>query len=80
MTLQEMAKEGAEIQARNEAEAFENAMSKAFKVNDEVEAAYRQGYAAGVKSIEEKHWNECRQIAQYDDQLRKLKAGGGDNA
>lgn len=23
------------------------------------------------KELEEKHWNECRQIAQYDDELQK---------
>ena len=113
MNLHEMAKEDAEIQARNEAAAFENAMSKAFKVNDEVEAAYRQGYAEGLKSeaakqlgdcidtlihgirtaltvcikrakievgfaketekLQEQHWNECRQIAHYDDELRRAK-------
>ena len=88
--------------------------NQTFKVNDEVEAAYRQGYAEGVKSeaarqlydcidtlvheiskaltdcikrakievgfaketekLQEQHWNECRQIAQYDDELRKCQS------
>ena len=26
-----------------------------------------------VAELEEKHWNECRQIARYDDELRKAK-------
>ena len=26
-----------------------------------------------VAELEAKHWNECRQIARYDDELRKAK-------
>lgn len=53
-------------------------------MNDEIEQAFRQGYSKGyekaaktismlyeVERLEDKHWNECRQIALYDDQLRK---------
>lgn len=81
--LHDLAEQFASESARNEAEAFENAMSRAFKPKDEVEQAFRQGYAAGVKSLEEKHWDECRQIAHYEDENRKLKQQlekrGGDN-
>ena len=28
---------------------------------------------ARVAELEDKHWNECRQIAHYDDELRKAK-------
>lgn len=28
---------------------------------------------ARVAELEEKHWNECRQIAHYDDELKKPK-------
>ena len=28
---------------------------------------------AKVAELEGKHWNECRQIAHYDDELRKAK-------
>ena len=28
---------------------------------------------ARVAELEEKHWNECGQIAHYDDELRKAK-------
>lgn len=28
---------------------------------------------AKVAELESKHWNECRQIARYDDELRKAK-------
>lgn len=45
-----------------------------FKVNDEVEQAYRQGYEAGIKQYEEKHFNECRQISEYDIEVKELKA------
>ena len=26
-----------------------------------------------LEELEEKHWNECRQIAKYDDELRRCK-------
>ena len=29
---------------------------------------------ARVAELEEKHWNECGQIAHYDDELRKAKS------
>lgn len=48
----------------NEGQAFEKAMIGKPSI-DELEQAYRQGYEAGRKSLEEKHWNECGQIAQY---------------
>lgn len=28
---------------------------------------------ARVAELEEKHWNECRQIAHYDDERKKIK-------
>mgnify|MGYP001299696430 CR=1 FL=1 len=28
---------------------------------------------AKVAELEDKHWNECRQIAHYEDELRKAK-------
>ncbi|MBP5431044.1 hypothetical protein [Ruminococcus sp.] len=28
---------------------------------------------ARIAELEDKHWNECRQIAHYDDELRKAK-------
>ncbi len=28
---------------------------------------------ARVAELEEKHWNECRQIAHYDDELKEAK-------
>lgn len=27
-----------------------------------------------IKELEEKHWNECGQIAHYSDELRKAKS------
>lgn len=64
-------------QARSEAEAFEQAMSRIirqpeFKVSDEIEQAYRQGYEAGKAEVEEKHWSECAQIAHYDNDIKEL--------
>ena len=26
-----------------------------------------------VQELEEKHWGECRQISEYDEELRKLR-------
>lgn len=60
----------------SEATHFEAVMQNKhneFKVNDEVEQAYRQGYEAGIKQYEEKHFNECRQISEYDIEINKLK-------
>ncbi|HRR76959.1 MAG TPA: hypothetical protein P5191_09145 [Ruminococcus sp.] len=28
---------------------------------------------ARIAELEDKHWNECRQIAHYEDELRKAK-------
>lgn len=48
-------------------------------MNDEIEQAYRQGYCVGydrgrmthyAENLEDKHWDECRQIAHYDDELK----------
>lgn len=33
-----------------------------------------QRLKARIEELEEKHWNECRQIAHYDDELRKAKS------
>lgn len=51
-------------------------------MNDEIEQAFRQGYSKGyekaaktismlyeVERLEDKHWNECRQIALYQNEL-----------
>ena len=32
-----------------------------------------QRLKARIEELEEKHFNECRQIARYDDELRKAK-------
>lgn len=42
-----------------------------FKVNDEVEQAFRIGFNEGKRIYENKHWNECGQIAEYDNELKK---------
>lgn len=57
----------------NEGQAFEKAMVGKPSI-DELEQAYRQGYEAGRKSLEEKHWQECGQIAQYESDLKQAKA------
>ena len=44
-----------------------------FEVDDRIEQAYRQGFEAGVAQIEEKHLSECRQISEYDRELREAK-------
>jgi flagellar biosynthesis/type III secretory pathway protein FliH len=36
--------------AKNEGEAFEKALTRIKPSNDELEQAYRQGYAAGLKA------------------------------
>lgn len=28
-----------------------------------------------VKQLEEKHWGECRQISEYDVEIKELKGG-----
>lgn len=40
-------------------------MASLEKRNEELEAR--------VSELEYKHWNECRQIAHYDDELRRAK-------
>lgn len=38
--------------------------------------AYREGYKEGAKNlseVEDKHWNECRQISEYQAENRALK-------
>lgn len=60
----------------NEANHFEALMQdkhKGFEVDDRIEQAYRQGYEAGRAQIEEKHWNECRQISEYQAENKRLK-------
>lgn len=34
---------------------------------------YAAAYKDKAEELEEKHWEECRQIALYDDELRKAK-------
>ena len=63
----------------NEAMHFEAIMHdkhKEFEVDDRIEQAYRAGYEAGIKkaeAAEEKHWNECRQISEYEAENKALK-------
>lgn len=59
-----------------EANHFEVLMQdkhKGFEVDDRIEQAYRQGYEAGRAQIEGKHWNECRQISEYQAENKRLK-------
>lgn len=48
-------------------------------MNDEIEQAFREGYCVGynrgrvahyTEKLEDKHWEECRQIAHYDNELK----------
>ena len=60
----------------SEATAFEDIMKNKdvqFEVDDRIEQAYRQGFEAGQAQYEEKHWNECRQISEYDAENKALK-------
>ncbi len=60
----------------NEATAFESLMKNKdvqFEVDDRIEAAWRQGFEAGQAQYEEKHWNECRQISEYQAENKALK-------
>ena len=34
----------------------------------------KEGYNAQIKELEAKHWDECRQIAHYDNDIKSLKA------
>ena len=35
---------------------------------------YAKKAIKGYKELEAKHWDECRQIAHYDDEIKRLKA------
>lgn len=62
--------------SQNEGTVFEQLMKNKnvqFEVDDRIEQAYRQGFEAGVAQIEEKHLSECRQISEYDRELREAK-------
>lgn len=37
-------------------------------------SAYVQELESKVADLEERHWNECRQIAQYNEELTKVKS------
>lgn len=52
--MNNIAKEWAAELAKNEGEAFEKAMQRIKPSTDELEQAYRQGYAAGMKAAEQK--------------------------
>lgn len=41
-------------------------------INDALNLIIRQ--QSEIEELEEKHWNECMQIAQYDDKLREAKS------
>lgn len=52
------------------------ALGEKFEACDEVEQAYREGYAEGLKKAEDttdRHWNECRQISTYEAENREMK-------
>ena len=60
----------------NEGTVFEMLMKNndvQFEVNDAVEQAFRQGYEEGIRQLEEKHLNECRQISAYESENKRLK-------
>ncbi|MBR4627764.1 MAG: hypothetical protein IKO47_08710 [Ruminococcus sp.] len=85
MGLYDIAAEYAAAQARNEAEAFEYAMNRAFKpgkddIVSDTDMLYmaslqkhNEELEAHVAELEEKHHNECGQIAHYSDELRRAK-------
>lgn len=52
--MNNIAKEWAAELAKNEGEAFEKSMQRIKPSTDELEQAYRQGYAAGLKAAEQK--------------------------
>ena len=45
-----------------------------------IECATKEDYECakkaikGYKELESKHWDECRQIAHYDDEIKRLEA------
>lgn len=95
MTLHELAEETAEKQATSEAEAFEKAMScivpAEFKVNDEIEQAFRAGLTAH-KSCDDLRIKQiathygftsqadmlCEESAEFMVALNKLRRGSPD--
>lgn len=95
MNLHELAAEGAAKQAQSEAEAFERAMSRIvpaeFKVNDEIEQAFRAGLTAH-KSCDDLRIEQiathygftsqadmlCEESAEFMVALNKLRRGSPD--
>ena len=63
----------------SEAKVFEALMKnkeEQHDVEDVAEQSFRAGYEAGLKAAEkteEKHWNECRQISEYQAENKRLK-------
>lgn len=96
MTLHELAEETAEKQAASEAEAFEQATScivpAEFKVNDEVEQAFRAGLTARKSCCDDLRIEQiaahygftsqadmlCEESAEYMVALNKLRRGKPD--
>ena len=95
MNLHELAAEGAAKQAQSEAEAFERVMSRIvpaeFKVNDEIEQAFRAGLTAH-KSCDDLRIEQiathygftsqadmlCEESAEFMVALNKLRRGSPD--
>lgn len=93
MTLHELAVETAEKKATSEAEAFEKAMScivpAEFKVNDEIEQAFRAGLTARKSCCDDLRIEQiathygftsqadmlCEESAEYMVALNKLRRG-----
>lgn len=87
MNLNELAKETADIQIKSESEAFERAIGT-FKVNDELEQAFRAGLTAR-KSCDDLRIEQiaahygftsqadmlCEESAEYMVALNKLRRG-----
>jgi hypothetical protein len=54
--------------------------SEAPEVYGTIECATKEDYEyakkaiKGYKELEAKHWDECRQIAHYDDEIKRLQA------
>ena len=91
MDLHELAAEGAAKQAQSEAEAFKKAMSRIipaeFKVNDEIEQAFRHGMCCDDLRIEQiaTHYGFtsqadmlCEESAEFMVALNKLRRGSPD--
>lgn len=93
MNLHELAAEGAAKQAQSEAEAFEKAMRRIvpaeFKVNDEIEQAFRAGLTARKSCCDDLRIEQiaahygftsqadmlCEESAEYMVALNKLRRG-----